>query len=432
LKVYVHFFVGLTVLLNPINPLMLESATAQNLAKKKIVEFGSDVPTPDFVRDHIREMETRPLDGIIFHTKEYNHIFDTRPWTPEGFKSDMDALAAIRWQKFTDNFLTLYAADKGKVDWFDDRQWKVIEANMRLFSEAVATARCAGVCFDQEPYGDNPWLYKGRFPGKTFAEVAAQARKRGAQFMRAVQSAVPKMKMLDFFQLGYFGDTSLCHRTWRDGDRPNSLTEPDSAVRMQKLSERAWALYCPFFIGMLDAAGPEVVLIDGNELAYYYGTPYDFYYHYHELYRSSLILIPKELRSKYLNQTRAGNAVYYDLLMTDGYGQTRESPVHVPSHYMTPGERLQFLEQNVYYGLATADEYLWFYSESVNWWRDLVPAAAAYGPMQGIPADAVKAINSARTKCDQGQPLGFDFSEIIKRGWQAADKAYEEKLKKQE
>ena len=69
-------------------------SSAQDRPKKKLIEFGWDVPSPEFVRDHIREMETRPFDGVIFPTREHDHAFDTHVWTEEAFRPQMDALAA--------------------------------------------------------------------------------------------------------------------------------------------------------------------------------------------------------------------------------------------------------------------------------------------------------------------------------------------------
>ena len=421
--------VGRVILLGLVVFLVFEVAGAQENLKKKIIEFGWDIPSPAFVRDHIREMEARPFDGVVFRTKDFNHIFDTRPWTANAFKPDMDALSAIKWGTFTDNFLILYTANNRKMDWFDNAQWKVIEANMQSFSKAVMAGRCVGVCFDQEAYGDDPWIFTGNYPGKTFEEVAAQVRIRGGQFMRALQSATPTMKMLNFFQLTYFGDTDQCQHIWRNEKQWNILTEADPVVRMQKLSERPYALYCSFFIGMLEAAGPGVTFIDGNELAYYYDSPYDFYYHYHEMKQTSLNLVPETLRPKYIAQTQAGNAVYFDILMVDAYGKERD--VFVPSDDMTHAERLKFLEHNVYYALTTADEYFWFYTEKANWWSDLVPPDTADGPKNGVTADVQEAIVSARTKYEQGKPLGYDITEMVTRGWTVADKAYEERKKKQ-
>ena len=96
------------------------TVAAQERPEKKIVEYGWDVPYPDFVADHIREMEKRPFDGIIFRTKGFDHVFDVRPWKRSELQPQLDTLAKIKWQKFTDNFLTLYAANKQNMDWFND------------------------------------------------------------------------------------------------------------------------------------------------------------------------------------------------------------------------------------------------------------------------------------------------------------------------
>jgi hypothetical protein len=135
---------------------------AQPRLKKKIIEYGWDVPYPDFVRDNIRAMEKRPFEGIIFRTKGFDHVFDVRPWSKADLQPQLDTLGQIQWQKFTDNLLTLYAANRWKMDWFSDDQWKVIVENLKLFSLAVKSGNCVGVCFDPEPYGENPWAYPGR------------------------------------------------------------------------------------------------------------------------------------------------------------------------------------------------------------------------------------------------------------------------------
>ncbi|GAI48861.1 unnamed protein product, partial [marine sediment metagenome] len=75
-----HFLLSLSSL---IILLFQVNALSQQRTKKKIVEYGWDVPYPDFMRDNIREMEKRPFEGIIFRTKGFDHIFDTRPWKKE-------------------------------------------------------------------------------------------------------------------------------------------------------------------------------------------------------------------------------------------------------------------------------------------------------------------------------------------------------------
>ena len=181
------------------SPLAVSHAqtSASHRPVKKLIEYGWDVPYPDQVRKEIRNMEKKPFDGIIFRLREWNHAFDPRPWDEAKLKPQFDDLAAIEWKTFTDNFLCLYAANNWKMDWFNDEQWKGIAANLRLSAKAARIGRCVGIVFDPEPYGDNPWAYAGKDKGRSFAEVEAQVRQRGAQFMTALQAELPRGAGLD-------------------------------------------------------------------------------------------------------------------------------------------------------------------------------------------------------------------------------------------
>ncbi len=269
------------VLVFTLSLLLPESLSAQSRPKKKIVEYGWDVPYPDFVRDNIREMEKRPFEGLIFRTKGFDHVFDVRPWNKADLQPQLDTLAQIKWQKFTDNFLTLYAANQWKMDWFNDDQWKVIVENMKLFSLAVKTANCVGVCFDPEPYGNNPWAYPGQNGNRPFDEVADKVRQRGRQFMVALQENKSELKVLSFFLMALFS---------------NVVDQPDPAVRAQRLQRNSYALLPAFVLGMLEGTAPGAVLIDGNESAYYHESPLDFYKDYHLIRQRALTLIPEALR----------------------------------------------------------------------------------------------------------------------------------------
>ncbi|MGE5294126.1 MAG: hypothetical protein ACM3VT_04805, partial [Solirubrobacterales bacterium] len=101
-----------TLLLVVLSLLLPEGLLAQPRPRKKIIEYGWDVPYPDFIRDNIREMEKRPFEGIIFRTTGFNHTFDVQPWKQSDLQPQLETLAQIRWGKFTDNFLTLYAANQ--------------------------------------------------------------------------------------------------------------------------------------------------------------------------------------------------------------------------------------------------------------------------------------------------------------------------------
>jgi hypothetical protein len=365
-----------------------DSVFAPSRPRKKIVEYGWDVPYPDFVRDNLRDMEKRPFDGLIFRTKGFDHVFDVRPWSRAELQPQLDTLAQIHWRKFTDNFLTLYAANRWKMDWFDDNQWQTIRENMKLFSLAVQTARCVGVCFDPEPYGQNPWAYPGPYQDKSFDEVAEKVRQRGRQFLGALQAHQTEPKVLSFFLMALFR---------------NVVDEPDPAVRVRKLQKSSYALLPAFVIGMLEGAGPGTRLIDGNESAYYHESPREFYQDYHLIRQRALALVPGPLRPKYNAQVQAGMALYIDQTLA------RRVDRKVTSSFLTPGQRLQFFEHNVYYALTTSDEYVWCYSERMNWW---LPSETA-GKNGGLPPGVEEAILSARQKYDAGRPLGYDIADMI-------------------
>jgi len=57
---------------------------------------------------------------------------------------------------------------------------------------------------------------------ETFKEYRQQVRKRGAQFIQALQQKLPGVKVLTLFQPSYFAEF---------------LDEPDSAERMRKLQQ---------------------------------------------------------------------------------------------------------------------------------------------------------------------------------------------------
>ena len=360
---------------------------AEQRLGKKMVEYGWDVPYPDFVQENIREMEKRPFDGIIFRTKEFDHAFDTRPWKQEDLQPQLDSLTAIKWEKFTDNFLTLYAASKWNMDWFNDDHWDVIIENMKLFSLAVRSGRCVGVCFDPEPYGTDPWIYPGSYADKPFDQVAEQVRRRGWQFIIALQEHMPVLKVLSFFQLGLF---------------PDIVDEPDPKVRQEKLLKKWMVLLPSFCIGMLEGAAPGTIFIDGNESAYYYESPNDYFRAYHLIRQRVQTLVPESLRKKYNAQVQAGMALYIDQTLGKRTEQTT-------GHFLTAEQQLKFFEHNVYYALTTSDEYVWCYSERMNWW--LPPEKTEKDRI--LPPGVEEALVSARQKYEQGKPLGYDIKDMI-------------------
>jgi cyclophilin family peptidyl-prolyl cis-trans isomerase len=370
----------------------LASAQQYPLAKK-VIEYGWDVPTPEYVRDHIRDMEKRPFDGLMMRTAAGGGgVFDVKKWDENAFQKDIDALAATKWEKFTDNFLMMYSAST--MDWFSDADWQTIAHNVGLCAKAAKAGGCKGLVFDPEPYGDSPWSYgtQKHAKEKSFAEYQAMARKRGAQFMDAMQKEMPNVRLLTFFQLSLFGGT---------------LDERDPAVRQKQLQGEGYGLLPAFLNGMLDAAGPDVVITDGNEPSYYYTKALDFFSIYHTIRQRALTLVAPENVRKYQSQMQVSQALYIDHLF-------KYRDMKYIADALTPEERAKWFEHNVYYALKTADEYVWCYSEKMNWWKN-----------ENVPPGCEAALVSARQKIASNRALGFDIADMMS----AADKRMRAEIK---
>lgn len=353
--------------------------------EKKLLEYGWDVPQPDYVAEHIREMEQRPFDGLLMRISGLGQVFNPVARTRDDYAEQFDALPRIEWDRFTDNFVMMYAASK--MDWFSDEHWEIITANVSLLASGAEAGNCVGMCFDCEPYGDNPWHYPSQphADEQSFAQFQAKVRQRGVQFVDAVEAEMDDPVIHTFFLTTLAGV--------RNAAMAETAEERDAVLR-----DYHYGLYPAFVNGMLDAMDPGTLLTDGNEPAYYYHSPEQYYDVYHYIKQGALGAIAPENHRIYRGQVLVAQALYVDQV----FGMRSRK---VEGHYMTPEEQEQWFEHNVYYALKTSDRYVWCYSEQMNWWTDTdVP--------EGLP----RAIRSARAKLDAGEPLNIDADAL----WQKA------------
>jgi hypothetical protein len=354
-----------------------------SLGGKKLIEYGWDVPTPAQMRDELASMEQRPFDGLIFRLGAGHNAFVTKPLEPARFQEDAGILRGLKYSRFRDNFVLVWGSPPANFDWFDDAQWRVIEANAKLLVSTAQAGRIRGICFDPEPYDFSLWHYakQPRTNAHSFAEYRAQVRQRGAQLMRAFEEELPGATILTFFHVSLY-------------ERWATLPE---AERAQRLAKESWGLMPDFFVGMLEAASPKARFIDGNENAYYYTSREQYFRAYHAIRQRARSLVPPELREKYARQVEAGQALYVD----QNFALRQPNTEKYLSFRMSPEERAQWFEHNTYWALYTTDEYVWCYSERMNWWKNQAPP--------GLEA----AIVSARQKIATGKPLGFDIEPLI-------------------
>jgi hypothetical protein len=207
-----------------------------------------------------------------------------------------------------------------------------------------------------------------------------QVRKRGAQFIEAVQKEFPDMVLLTFYQLSEIG-----------------IAPSDALRRQEELKKNKHALLPAFLNGMLDAIAPSIRIVDGCEGSYYNENFKDYSDDVELIKNRTLAWISPENREKYSSHVQAGMALYMDQILG-----LRESPQKYSSYFLSQKEKLSWFEHNVYYALTYTDEYVWCYSENMNWWKNRVPEGAEV------------MIRSAQEKVELGQPLRSEIASRIK------------------
>jgi len=82
---------------------LLASVRPTDAAKldTKLIEHGWDMPYPTFIRDHVREMEKRPFDGVVLKLQGGRNVFEPTRWAEADFAADFEALGEVKWERFT-------------------------------------------------------------------------------------------------------------------------------------------------------------------------------------------------------------------------------------------------------------------------------------------------------------------------------------------
>jgi hypothetical protein len=364
---------------------------SEAVTKKYIDLSGYAHPNVTFIQNNLTVMEaSKPFDGIIFRVDPANGFDSERTPTlleTTGWKSssiNFTSLANIPWKKFTHNFIRLDTTDGSyNPDWFNDTRWNTVAANMKLFAKIAKTSKSKGIVFDPEPYGYNPWDYSAaEYPGKTFAQVYAQVRKRGAQVMTAWQSEYPNIQILTLFGLAIV----RAQTDYYGGDQ----------------SKAEWGLWGAFTEGMLDVINPGARLIEGNEGSYYYTNAVGFE-DFRNYKRGARTLLAPENRTKYDTQMKIAYSVYADNVLN-----LWKSPRFFGYYLASDAERQRYAEHNFYHALKNTDEYVWVYSENVDWW-------GTKGQGVSIPSSLPVNMRRAKDKIVNNQALGFSITQVVEK-----------------
>ena len=384
---------------------MPQTKTTWPIASKKLIDFGWHSPTPEYLQGNLARIEKLPFDGVSIKLPDDaggGYVFDLKKGAAvkaEARNRQAKLLMALPKSKtLTHNFLTVHGTST--LDWFSDSDWRKAETQLRWVAQLAAQARLAGIVWDAEPYNDFPcWSY-ARQPQKdkySFADYYKIVRQRGAQFIKALQEEFPGLTVLSLRQLSDFQDGSPFSAHLLPARSPETLE--------RGLEGAWWGLHAAFTNGILDALTPETTFVDANEDAYYYTSAQEFERIVRVLKSDALALVALENRRKYAAQFQVGHAVSVDYTAGNWAEALKSFPAHLrkQSTALTPEQRAQWFEHNLYHALNTAEEFVWVYSEDMSWWED-----------RKIPAGYREAMVSARRKQSLGEPLGFEVEPVLR------------------
>jgi len=313
--------------------------------EKKIIETGWDLRNTRWIRENIERMERVPFDGIVLRPAVFRNgewqtqlleLFQTGRYNYAELEPAVADLRATRFRRFRFNFV-LTNVTPGGVDWFDD-DFAAVVHNWRVAARFAAQGGLRGILFDPEPYSGAMWVYRQQKYAATkgFDEYAEQAFRRGQEVMRAVNEEYP-----DIHLLMYFGPSMAA-----------------DAARLGQLAEHGYGLFPAFVDGMLSVCTPGTKIIDGHEQAYGYSTAAAFRYGYRQMREEAVKYsrVPEQFR----RHLSAGFGLWPDRAW-------RGSGWHVddPERNDPPPDRWELI---LHTALATCDEYVWVYSEALDWW----------------------------------------------------------------
>jgi hypothetical protein len=361
-----------------IEPEILEPETTP----KKLIELSWDMPTPAFFRANIRTVEQRPFEGVVLKlTSDKTSVFKTVAYPDSSFTKDRQDLAATRSSVLTDNFLSVTTVMDDGWDWFNDTHWAATEKNLRNFAKTTNVGNLKGIFLDLECYGPCPWgyQYQPRASTKTFEQYQAQVRKRGAQFIKALQEEHPGITL--------FGTQLMLQLKGIYFDLPSQSTT------QARLKADDYGLYAAFVNGMLDGVAPTTKLIDGNGWAHYAKYSFELKNTRPLMKNDAKLIVDPVNHAQYAN-VQIGHSVY-----SDGLLNLWNTSRFFGYALISQEERERLLEHHLYFALKYADTYAWFYSENISFWNDRNSEPA--------PVGILELIKRTKAKVTNGQPIGF-------------------------
>jgi len=343
----------------------------QPVNEKKLIQWGWDAPTPQYLLENIRDMEKMPFDGVRIKLPvdkpgdEWlcKSIFVKDRMNYEMVKGHIETLKRIEFEQFTDNFNRV-SISPFAYDWFDD--FSVPIHNVQIATRVAKEAGLKGFFFDIEMYGyTKAWTYpyQKHATTKSWDEYCQRVEEWGAAMMKAANEIYPDITII--VPHGY-------HVILKQMEEDTDL----------ELTE--YGLLASFLNGMIREAAPGTTLIDGYESSYTYKREEQYLAAYNMIHNRSRVFCP--YKEEFSRTWQAAFGVMLDI------HRKFDDKIFI-NNYWTPRE----LQNALTYALQTSDKYVWFYNERPRFW-----------PLEKMPVEYIEAIRRARE-------AGSEFYDVSKR-----------------
>ncbi len=335
--------------------------------RKKLIGcgWGDSEATPATYLAHADKFDRSGLDGFLFRLKTrlpdgslrmLFQIFD-EDWRYEDFEAALPNLRkmaehpGLRYHCIG----SLRAPLKHRAAWDDDTVWGRVATNMRVVARLARDGGCRGLSMDCEDY--KKLRQFKRQPGEPpLEELRGLVRRRGAEVFRGVFEEFPDVTILSFWFLSL---------------TPNWYGPDFGHKDMASLIDGTEDLWPAFVNGILDVLPPTATLIDGNESYHCDADKNDFYRQASWIRNDLAALVDPANRGKYARQMQVSTGMYLDM-----YINPTNSPWYFPPK---DGARLETFRRNLAQALDAADEYLWIYTEKLQFieWDEDYPLQKA-------------------------------------------------------
>ncbi|MCC6443341.1 MAG: hypothetical protein IT210_07770 [Armatimonadetes bacterium] len=290
------------------------------------------------------------------------NLFGQKKFAVRDFAGAIADLKSAKWRRFTDNFMVAVisssAQDQG-LTWFDDLRWKAILNNWQVMVSIAKQGGCKGILLDPEHYGFKLFSFieqQQRYPG-SFEGYVAKARQRGRDLMAATRRIFPDITIMTLHGYGL---------AW-------SRVRP-SLFQRKSLAQVDYSLLPAFLDGMIEAASPQAVIVDGYENAYEFKSRSHFVSARDTVKRQAKSL--SRVPSTYAKRLQIGFGLWLD------YGGAKRWDItDLTKNYFSPDEFARVLKA----ALEESDRYVWIYTQTPRFF-----------PPSNLPDAYLKAIAEVR------------------------------------